>query len=162
MTVKADGPAYVVSFDLRAVNGLLKQAGGPVSYEPALIVYKLFEQDDGKWRVVMDSFPKLVAHAKDTTTTLEVKNLNQTVLIDPTIAWWLNGSATADAVQSTTHAPDIDQTMTFGPLKADYATTVGAQGAVSSTVKEMISDLAFKVAGSQQAGPAGQFRRPFR
>src|SRR5579871_4646334 len=48
VTVQAQGPAYVVSFDLRAVNGWLKAANADVAYDPALIVYKLFEQNDGK------------------------------------------------------------------------------------------------------------------
>ena len=51
MTVKPEASDYVISVDLSALNPLLKAAGAKVSYEPATLVYKATEQDDGKWRV---------------------------------------------------------------------------------------------------------------
>jgi len=150
VTVKPDGSAYVVTFDFQAMNGLLK--GAPASYEPAVLVYRLYEQDDGNWRFVLGSFPKLVVHSEDVTSTFEVRNFSQTLLFDPAIAWWLNGSARADGGVSTTNAPDLNQTITFGPAKAEYATTVGDNGAVSSTAKETFSDLGFKMTGQSKEG----------
>ena len=50
-TVKPDGEDYLVSADLSGFNGLIKAAGVPASYEPATLLYKSFEQDDGKWRI---------------------------------------------------------------------------------------------------------------
>ena len=41
---------------------------------PRPLVYKLFEQDDGKWRVVQELVPKIVTHAKDVTSALEIDN----------------------------------------------------------------------------------------
>ena len=58
VTVKSGGEDYVVSADLGALNGLLAAVGATASYEPATLVYKLFEQDDGMWRLVQDSIPK--------------------------------------------------------------------------------------------------------
>src|ERR1700689_5850371 len=53
VTVKPDGPHYLVSVDLSALNALLAETG--ISYDPAVIVYQAVEQDDGNWRVAMDS-----------------------------------------------------------------------------------------------------------
>lgn len=150
VTVKADGAAYVVSFDLRAANGLPKASGGAVTFDPALIVYKLFDQDDGKWRIVMDSLPKIVAHSGATTSTVEFQNLSQTLVVDPAIAWWTGGSASSDGGLMTATAPDARQSIHFGPVKVDYTTTPGAAGAVSSTARETISDIAVKVAAASQ------------
>jgi hypothetical protein len=146
-TVKADGPAYVVAFDLGSVNSLMAGMGWAVRYDPTQIVYKLFEQDDGKWRLVMDSFPKLVAHAEDVTTTLAVNNFAQTLVIDPAIAWWTGGSASADGGSVVSHGAGVDQSVSFGALKVDYATSASANGAVSSTAKKAISDVGLKIKG---------------
>src|SRR6516162_8595247 len=53
-TVKPDGSDYLVSVDLGALNGVVKAAGGATSYDPAILTYRLTEQDDGKWRLVQD------------------------------------------------------------------------------------------------------------
>lgn len=152
VTVKPEGSAYVVSLDLGAVSGALKGLGGDMTYEPAQIVYKLTEQADGKWRLVMDSFPKLVARSKDVTSTFEIKNFNQTLLVDPSIAWWTGGSASGDGGASSTRGPGLEQSIDFGPLKARYATTVSGDGAVSSTAKDSFSDVGFRVSGGSKDG----------
>ena|SRR5579871_2758693 len=161
VTVKPDGSSYVVSLDIGAVSNVLKASGGDVSYEPARIVYRLIEQDDGKWRVVLDSFPKLVAHAEDVTSTFEIRNFNQTLTIDPAIAWWISGSGAAEGGASTTRGPDVDQSVNFGPVKGEYATTAGAAGAVSSTAKDSFSDIVFKASGQgkdqQPVNVSGRF-----
>jgi hypothetical protein len=96
VTVKPDGRHYLVSADLGALNGLLKAVGAAASYDPATLVYKLFEQDDGMWRLVQDSLPKIVSRVGDATSALEIDNYRQTLVIDPTLAWWVSGSANAD------------------------------------------------------------------
>ena len=153
ITVKADGAAYVVSFDLRALNGLFKGAAGKWAYDPALLVYKAFEQDDGKWRVEMASFPKVVARSGEMTSMLEIPNLSQTLLVDPAIAWWIDGSAAAKGGVVTSHGPGIDQTITFGPIKGEYKSTVGANGVVSSTATDSLSDVAIKMSASDKEHP---------
>ena len=55
VTVSPEGSHYLVSADLSALNALLAETG--ISYDPAIIVYKAVEQDDGNWRVAMDSLP---------------------------------------------------------------------------------------------------------
>jgi Uncharacterized protein conserved in bacteria (DUF2125) len=153
ITVKADGAAYVVSFDLRALNGLFKGAAGKWAYDPAFLVYKAFEQDDGKWRVEMASFPKVVARSGEMTSSLEIPNPSQTLLVDPAIAWWIDGSAAAKGGVATSHGPGVDQTITFGPIKGEYKSTVGANGVVSSTTTDSLSDVAIKMSASDKEHP---------
>src|SRR5271157_1147648 len=85
VTVTPEVHDYLVSTDLSAFNGLIKATGAAAFYEPATIIYKLFEQDDGKWRVVQDSFPRIVSHAGEATSTVEIDNYKQTLLIDPAL-----------------------------------------------------------------------------
>ena len=49
------GADYLISADLSALNALLEETGA--SYDPATIVYKAVEQDDGNWRLTLDFFP---------------------------------------------------------------------------------------------------------
>ncbi len=95
VTVKPGGGDYIVSADLGTMNGLLKAVGVGAFYEPATLLYKLFEQDDGNWRLVQDSMPRIVSHAGDATSTIDIQNYKQTVVIDPTLAWWKSGSGSA-------------------------------------------------------------------
>ena len=124
VTVKPGGENYLVSADLGALNGVFKAVGAAVAYDPVTLVYKLFEQDDGKWRVVQDSMPKIVSHAAEGTSAIEIDNFKQTVVVDPALAWWVSGSANADNGALTMRAPKIDQTINFGPVSGSYKTTV--------------------------------------
>ncbi len=152
VSVKPDGQNYLVSTDLSAMKGLIKGAGADVSYEMAPLVYKLFEQDDGKWRIVLDSLPRIVTRAKDASSVLDVTNYRQTIVIDPALAWWVGGAASADKGSLSVTAPKLEQTFDFGQLKADYATTVNADRTVTSTVKEAIADVAFKASATDKDG----------
>ncbi len=72
VTVKPDGAHYLVSVDLSALNALFAETG--VSYDPAIITYQAVEQDDGNWRVAMDSLPRIGFHSKDATGAIELTN----------------------------------------------------------------------------------------
>ena len=152
VAVKTDGQHYVASLDVAAINGFLKGAGANARYNSATFVMNLFEQDDGKWRVVQDSFPTVVSHAADATGVTRIDNYHQTMLIDPALAWFVNCTASADKGSVGVTGPKLDQSFDFGPLKADCATTVNANGSVSSTAKEDIHDIAFKVSGTDKRG----------
>jgi hypothetical protein len=151
-TVKPEGQDYLVSADLSALNGLIKAVGAAASYEPATLRYKLFEQDDGKWRILQDSLPKIVSHGDGTTSSVEIENYKQTLLIDPAIAWFVRGSASAGKGTLAVDAPKVDQTIDFGALSGEYATTRNADGTVSTSIKDEIDDIAFKVAGKDPGG----------
>src|SRR5208337_1872694 len=154
-TLKPDGQDYLVSADLSGFNGLIKSAGVAASYEPATLLYRLFEQDDGKWRIVQDSLPKIVSSAGDATSTVQIDNYKLSFVVDPALAWWLSGSASADKGAFAVHSPKADETFDFGPVKGDYATTVNSDRSVSSAMKEEIADIAFKISAlGEGAAPA--------
>jgi len=150
VTVKPDGQSYVVSAELDALNGLFKAAGAAVAYDPATLVYKLFQQDDGMWRVVQDAMPKIVSHAAQGTSAVEIQNFKQSVVVDPGLAWWVSGSASADKGALTMQAPKADERIDFGPLSANYATSVNPDGTVSTSVSEEVRDVAFRVSGATE------------
>ncbi len=152
VTVKPGGQNYIVSADLGALNGLLKAIGAAVSYDPATLVYKLYEQDDGLWRLVQDSLPKIVSHSGETTSAIAIENYKQTLLVDPALAWWVSGSASADKGALTLHAPKADQTFDFGAVSGVYATTVNPDKTVSTSIKDEINDIAFKISGTAEDG----------
>ncbi len=155
VSVQPDGQSYRVSTDLSAMSGAMsafRGAGTNASYDPAPLVYRLFEQTDGKWRVVQDALPKIVTHAKDVTSTLAIDNYHQTMIIDPALAWFTGGEASADRGNLTSVAPNVSQSFDFGPLKGVFTTTVNADGSVSSTAKDDIDEIAFKVASTDKDG----------
>lgn len=156
VTVKPDGQHYVASADLAAMNGLFKAGGANVAYESAVLALNLFEQDDGKWRLVQDSLPTIVSHTQEMTSVTKIDSYRQTIVIDPALAWFVGCAASADKGSVNVTGPKFDQSFDFGPLKADCATTVNADGTVSSTAKEDIRDIAFKVSGTDKEGkPVG-------
>jgi len=146
VTVKPDGSHYLVSADLSALNALLAETG--VSYDPAVIVYQAIEQDDGNWRVAMDSLPKIGFHSKDATGAIEFINFRSAALISPSIAWLLSGSANIDKGSFQIQNPKITQTIDFGPVQETITTNVGGDGSVSTQVKEEIAELGLKAAGT--------------
>src|SRR3984957_5343819 len=146
VTVKADGLHYLVSADLSALNALLAETG--ISYDPAIIAYQAVEQDDGNWRVAMDSLPKIGFHSKDATGAIEFTNFRSAALISPAIAWLLSGSATMDKGTFQIQNPKITQTIDFGPVQESIASTVAGDGSVSTQVKEEITELGIKAAGA--------------
>jgi hypothetical protein len=150
--VQPDGQGYRVSTDLAAMSAALRGEGANVTYDSAPLVYQMFEQTDGKWRVVQDALPKIVTHARDATSILAVDNYHQTIVLDPALAWFMSGEASADRGNLTTQAPNISQSFDFGALKGVFATTVNADGSVSSTAKDDIADIAFKVASTDKEG----------
>jgi hypothetical protein len=146
VTVTAESTHYLVSADLSALNALLKETG--VTYDPAVIVYKAVEQDDGNWRVAMDSLPKIAFHSKDASGSLELTNFRSAALVSPAIAWLLSGSGSTDKGSFQLQNPKITQGIDFGPAQETLATNVGADGSVSTQVKEEIAELGLKAAGT--------------
>lgn len=154
VTVKPGEQDYVVSADLGALNGLLQAVGAAASYEPATLVYKLFEQDDGMWRLVQDALPKIISRAGATTSAIAIENYKQTLVVDPALAWFVSGSASADRGVLALHSPKADQTFEFGPISGTYETTVNPDGTVSTSIKDEIDAIAFKVSGTTRDGAA--------
>ena len=144
VTVTPESSHYLVSANLSALNALIKETG--VSYDPAVIASKAVEQDDGNWRLVMDSLPRIVFHSEEANGSVELTNFRSAALISPAIAWLLGGSASADKGSVQIRTPKRDDAAEFGAVQENVTTTVG-DGSVSTLVKEDISAIGFKVAG---------------
>ena len=144
VTVTPQGVNYLISADLSVLNEILKQTGA--SYEPATIVYQAIEQDDGNWRLLMDSLPRIVFHSEEGNGSLELTNFRSTALISPAIAWLLGGSASMDKGALQIRTAKVDEAVEFGPVQESVMTTV-SDGSVSTQVKEDISDISFKATG---------------
>ena len=129
------------------------------------IVYKAIEQDDGNWRVIMDSLPRIVFHSKEANGSVELTNFRSTALIGPAIAWLLSGSASVDKGTLQIQTPKLDQSIDFGPVQETVTTNVGGDGSVSTVVKEDISEIGLKASrGRRELTPrstsaAGRTRR---
>jgi hypothetical protein len=145
VTVKAEGAEYLISADLSALNALLKET--VASYDPATIVYRAVEQDDGNWRVMMDSLPRIVFHSKDANGKAELTNFRATALINPAIAWLLGGSAGMEKGTLQIQTPKVEELVDFGAVQQNLTTTVGGDGSVLSVVKEDILDIGLKATG---------------
>ncbi|HXE25747.1 MAG TPA: hypothetical protein VN637_12740 [Roseiarcus sp.] len=146
VTVTPEGSHYLISADLSALNALLSDTG--VSYDPAAIAYQAVEQDDGKWRLAMDQIPRIAFHSRHGSGSLELTNFRAAALIDPAIAWLLSGSANMDKGVLQLQSPKLDQEIDFGPVQETVATEVGADGSVSTRVKEEIADIGLKATGA--------------
>jgi hypothetical protein len=146
VTVTPESAYYLISTDLGALNALLKETG--VSYDPAVIVYKAVEQDDGNWRVSMDSLPRIGFHSDDASGSLELTNFRSAALVSPAVAWLLSGSGSADKGAFQLQNPKLTRGIDFGPAQETLATNVGADGSVSTQVKEEIAELGVKAAGT--------------
>jgi hypothetical protein len=145
VTVTPEGADYLISANLSALNALL--AGTGVSYDLATLVYKAVEQDDGHWRIAMDSLPRIVFHSKDASGSVELTNFRSTALIDPAIAWLLSGSASMDKGALQLQNAKVDQSIDFGPVQETVATNVGGDNSVSTRVKEDMADIGLKATG---------------
>ena len=86
--------------------------------------------------------------SKEANGSLELTNSRSTALISPAIAWLLSGAgSTGQGGPSDLRAPKLEEAVDFGPVQENVTTTVGADGSVSTEVKEDISDIGFKATG---------------
>ena len=155
VTVTPESSHYLVSADLSALNALIKETG--VSYDPAVIASKAVEQDDGNWRVAMDSLPKIAFRAKDASGSLELTNFRSTALISPAIAWILSGSANLDKGAFQLQNRKLAESIDFGPVQETITTTTGADNSVSTAAKEDIADIGLKATGTGENDAAVNF-----
>ncbi len=145
VTVTPEDDHYRISADLSALNPLLEETG--VSYDPATIVYKAVEQEDRNWRLLMDSLPRIVFHSEETSGSVELTNFRSEVLINPAIAWLLGGSASMEKGAVRIQTPKLLESVDFGAVQENVATTLDGDASVSTVVTEDISDIGFKADG---------------
>ena len=150
-SVKADGSDYLVSVDLGAITAALKDAG--ISYDSATIVFKVFEQDDGAWRLEQNGLPPIGAHIKqsekDGGGTLDiaaqVDGHKNSIVIDPATSWIRAGQASDDKANVEIKGPGLSETIGMGAIQAAITTKPAADGAVSTTMKETLSSFSLDV-----------------
>ena len=115
LTVTPESADYRVTFDVAALNTLLSASG--VSYDPATIAFKVFNQDDGAWRVEIDDFPLL--HTRQQTgnaeidATIAVSGLKSVHVVDPTLGFARSGDTSVDKASIAAHGTGIDETIDF-------------------------------------------------
>ncbi len=134
VTLSPADPGFLVAFDLAALTAPLKTAD--FAYDPATLKYHVIEQDDGLWRVEQTDLPPIVAHMKDETSTLTISGLKNTLVVDPSIAWWrsLNGSADRITLQAKT--PGVDETFDLGALQMTGEGKASADGLASAEMHQ--------------------------
>src|SRR5262249_46236831 len=121
------------------------------------LLYKAAQQDDGKWRVSVDSLPTIATHSEAASSTVDLANFNQTLLIDPAIAWFVSGSASADRGVIKSEEKKTEATIVFGRFRADLSSETMSGGAVSSQAKEEVADIAIKIAGTAEGATPVNF-----
>jgi hypothetical protein len=151
--VTPEGSDYALSVDLAALMAPFKAAG--LSYDAATMKYKVFEQDDGAWRVEHSDIPTITARGPRGTSTISVAGYKGQWVIDPAAAWWRSATASADKAELKAHvAPNIDETVTSGALQFTGAGKSSADGASSALVDESAADVALTVVVAPKGDPA--------
>ncbi|MGO4870752.1 MAG: hypothetical protein ACLPGW_09095 [Roseiarcus sp.] len=144
IVVTPESADYLVAFDIGALLAPLKATG--VSYDSAIMKFKVIEQDDGAWRVEQSEFPTIVAHSKhkDLTfdSTMTFGGLKNVMVIDPATSWVRSGQASGDKFAMHAQGPGIDEKVDFGGMQATTASQASADGAQATDVQETIGALA--------------------
>jgi hypothetical protein len=161
LAVTPEGSDYAVSLDLAALMAPFRSAGVFYDfYDPAPLHYKLFEQDDGAWRIESSGFPPISMHTKDGESTIAIVGYKGQFVIDPAIAWWRSGSGSADKINVKAHGDGFDETLDAGSLQMTASSQAAGEGAVSSVMQESLADLAVRFAGTPGAAKAGADAKP--
>jgi hypothetical protein len=143
--ITPSGSSYLVSLDLASATQGLKSAG--ITYDPAVLQFKVFQQDDGAWRVETDGIPPIASHftPKDDKGAkvdmhLETTNAKGVTVLDPKLNWFASGSGSLDKLSVTERGPGIEEFFELAGVKADMTTTSGPSGLVS-TIKEPLASF---------------------
>lgn len=147
-TISVESDDYLVSVDLAAMTAALKGAG--ISYDSAVVKYKVIEQDDGAWRVEQSEMPAISGHSKQgdmtTDTSVAITGLHSVVLIDPSISWVQSGKYSADNMDIRAHARGIEQSFDLGTQQGEISTTASPEGAVATNFRQSIASMAMSMA----------------
>jgi len=142
--VASEGSSYLVSLDLGAASAAFKGAG--FAYDPVELKFRVFQQDNGQWRVESATTPPITGHMKppdgkgQIDTRVEMSNLASSTVIDPKLGWIASGHGGADKVTVTQRGPGIEQYLEFGKLRFDATTTSDMQG-LTTTASEPVDSL---------------------
>ena len=150
IAVTPESADYAVSIDLGALAAPTKALG--FSFDPAKIVYKVTEQDDGTWRVENDGFPNIAAHIRaekggetiEGTETIAVAGAKGEAVIDPAVGFWRSLSFASDSADIQAKFPGVDESVHVGPMKASGTGQASADGAVSAALTQSLTGMNFK------------------
>jgi hypothetical protein len=163
--ISSQGLSYLVSFDLGAATAALKPTG--FTYDPAEVKFRVFQQDDGAWRIEQNGIPPLTGHMKlpqgkgggKIDGRFELANLNSTMVLDPKIGWLASSKGAADKFTIVESGPGIEEFIELTQLKFDAATKSSGAG-LTTTINEPIAavnivvDVDPKKADADAKGPA--------
>jgi hypothetical protein len=142
--VVSEGSSYLVTLDLGALNATLKPTG--FTYDAAELKFRVFQQDDGQWRIETASTPPISGRMTPPNGqgTLEVRveteKLEQTTLLDPKLGWIASSRGGADKVSLIEHGTGFDEVLDFAKLRFAATTKSDAQG-LTTTVSEPMESL---------------------
>jgi hypothetical protein len=149
LVVTPEGSDYAVAIDIGLVTSATKTVG--VVYDPAIVKFKIFEQDDGAWRLEQSEFTPLTGHSthKDKTTTfsITVGGYKGVVVLDPAISWLRGSDVSSQTAEVHVTAPGVDETVGVGALRGSAVGKAAPDGAVATTATETFGafDLKMKI-----------------
>jgi hypothetical protein len=144
--VTQDGGGYRIAFDLAAATAAMKKAG--FTYDPATLTAKVFQQDDGQWRIEMADMPPITGHVEPApgnkvTQKMDIRaeasGFKSVTLLDPKLNWIGAMHGGADKLTVTQHGPGVEQFIEIGGLKFDGKTTSGPEGLTTTATEPMDS-----------------------
>ena len=143
VSVTPEGADYLVSFDIGALTAALKPMGD--TYAPATLKYKVFQQDDGAWRVEQSDLPPISgeSHQGDKTAkfTLTAAGLKTVMVLDPALSWLRGVDGRIDSSTVNVEASGLDEKVNVGAVTAVGSSKRGTDGAVATTLAETVKDL---------------------
>jgi hypothetical protein len=139
LAVAIEGDHYVVSLDIAKLLAPLAAQGVGVDMAPAKI--DLVEQSDGTWRVTRDGYEPMIFSAKESAFAIQVDGYKFDGLFDPAIYGFRSAETKIDKADAHAHAPEFDETITFGPAQATMTGSAAAGGGYSGTVKENVGEV---------------------
>jgi hypothetical protein len=147
--VSQDGSVYHVSFDIGAASAAIKSSG--VVYDSTVLQFKVYQQDDGQWRIESEETPPITAHilpkpgqanGVELNARIETVNLATVTHIDPKLNWFGAVQGHADTISVVERGPGVEETLDFSGLKIDGGTTSGPSGLVT-TIHEPLQSMNF-------------------
>jgi hypothetical protein len=165
LTVTPEASGYTVSIDIAALMAPLNAAG--VVYDPAVIKWMAFEQDDGTWRLEQTGMPTLSGQSIRGDVRSDflyaATGFKAAAILDPALSWLRSQQVTADKLGAAVHGPGVNETVEAGPVDANLTSKAAPDGAVSTVIKESLGafSLAMTVDPNALKPDANSDAKPF-
>jgi hypothetical protein len=147
LVVTPEGSDYAVALDIGVLTSAAKTVG--VVYDPAIVKFKIFEQDDGAWRLEQNEFTPLTGHStrnnKTTDFSLAVGGYKGVFVLDPAISWLRSAEVSSQTTGVHVTAPGVDETVGVTDLRASMTGKAAADGAIATNAAETFGPLDLKM-----------------